>query len=202
MGRKKLQKKLSKNNNTTEVVKESSDNSLKNFVYILAAVLAVTGALFLTLYTFMDEPVPPAKPVTVQEKLQSDKILAQDTLSQNNDNYVVYYVNGEEGLDGLDRYYKALASGKAQLPVYVVDMQEAINASHLVDDSEEVEKYGERRAPAVIKYNKDPKNVEDIEVYNFPTVIHVSEKAIAGYYEKDEIFKALGINDQTQSGSQ
>ncbi len=194
MGRKELKKKLSKKVELIGEDKSLEDNPLKSFIYIVGTMLVVVGVGFFILKVVMSDDnidVP-----TIEEMVQEDKILAQDTTKQVSSEYVVFYVSDDQGLEQLSRYYDLLNSNRATLPAYVVDMQEAINAKHLVDDSDEVAKYGDL-APNVIEYNKEPETDEDIEVYNFPTVIHVSAGEIVGYYENDEVFEKLGLNEET-----
>lgn len=194
MGRKELKKKLSKKVELIGEDKSLEDNPLKSFIYIVGTMLVVVGVGFFILKFVMSDDnidIP-----TIEELVQEDKILAQDTTKQVSSEYVVFYVSDDQGLDQLSRYYDLLNSNRATLPAYVVDMQEAINAKHLVDDSDEVAKYGDL-APNVIEYNKEPETDEDIEVYNFPTVIHVSAGEIVGYYENDEVFEKLGLNEET-----
>ncbi len=197
MGKKSLKRKLNKSGKAVEQIKDvnTSENEVKSFVYILCSVLVFIGVgYFILTLTMKEEEVIDNTP-TIQERMQSDKILGQDVLGQQPGEYVVFYVNGDEGLDQLDRYYDAFVTGRTQLPVYVVDMQESVNATYLVDDTEVVEKYGDF-APEVIEYNKDPEKLDEIEVYNFPTVIHVKDASISGYYEGDMIFDVLGLNEQ------
>ncbi len=198
MGKKRLKRKLNKHDKVIDQVSNGSENQVKNFVYILGSILLVVGVLYFILSLTMKEPkeVIDNTP-TVEEKMQDDKILGQDLLKQDSSDYVVFYVNGDEGLDELDRYYDAFVSGKTQLPVFVVDLNESVNSRYLVDDSELVEKYGKFAAEAV-EYEKDPKKLKEVEVYNFPTVIRVTDGKINGYHENESIFDVLGLNEENQ----
>ncbi|MFV0425350.1 MAG: hypothetical protein ACK5K7_07350 [Bacilli bacterium] len=197
MGRKKIKKNFSNNTINNDVKHNSNqDDTLKNFIKILVGVSAILGVIFLVLNTFMDEDTTDSEAVDYTNNLGYSKILAQDTFNKPEDDYVVFFINGEEGKDEVNSYFEALSTGSVTRKVYVVDMAEQINSSYLVDDSEEVDKYGDF---ATVEYNKTPASADDLEVYNFPTVIHVTSGSLTAFYEGDEFYEPLGVTNPNAS---
>ncbi len=194
MSRKKMRKNFA--NKTVEVSEDlnaNKDNSLQTFIKILIAVSAVLLITFGILNTFMKvEEVPVVEETDYTDNLGYNKILAQDIFDKQEEEYLVFFTNGEEGKEEVNAYYDALANGTPNPKIYVVDMAEQVNASYLVDDSEEVEEFG---TYASVEYNKEPASIEELEVYKFPTVIHLTDGEVVGYYENSEFYDVFGVTN-------
>lgn len=200
MGRKNIRKNLvDKTINDKVETGASSDNVMNVFIKTLVGVLAVIGVVYFVLNTFMEkEEDVNVDPVDYTEELGYSKILAQDTFNKPEDDYVVFFMNGEEGKDEVNNYFASLAQGTLAPKIYVVDMAEQVNSHYLFDNSEAEEKYGRY---ATADYNKTPSNIDELEVYNFPTVIRVTGGQFVAYYEGDEFYDALGIANPSSSTS-
>lgn len=198
MGKKKIKKNLAKktiNNNVG--ANEGSASFLKKFGITLGSVLVIMSLIFVILNTFMEKPEEET-PIDYTENLGYNKILAQDTFDMPSEEYVVFFINGEEGKDEVNEYYTALSEGKASTKLYVVDMAEEMNATHRVDDTKHLEQYGDFKE---VEYNKEPTSSSEVEIYEYPTVIHISGGQMLGYYVGDEFYEPFGLenpNAQTQ----
>lgn len=194
MSRKKIKKNFANKTINTDVSDNSKqDDFLKQFGKTLVGVLAVLVLIFAVLNTFMDkEEDEVVEDVDYTEDLGYNKILAQDTFSKSDEDYVVFFINGDEGKDEVNAYFKSLADGVMAPKIYVVDMGESVNSKYLVDDTELREKYGDN---AVVEYEKEPSKIEELEIYNFPTVLHITKGKFNAYYEGNEFYEPLGITD-------
>ncbi len=203
MGKKQIKKRLKEKELEENVTSKPERSEAKKFGITLGFVLGIFGITLLILNIFMDEVeelIDNETGTPVEERVSNNRILAQDTFDQKAEEYVVFYVNGEEGLDELTNYYSSLDLGVATGPLYIVDMAEAINGTHLVDDSAEVEDHG-KYASSYVEYNKEPTKSSEVEVYNFPTVMHIQSGELLGYYEGSEFYEPLGVtNPDAQTG--
>lgn len=203
MGRKKIKKNFANKTINEKITNSNENDTMKNFGKVLVGVLVVFVMVFLVLNTFMDDPKKDDAVVDYTDNLGYNKILAQDTFNKKDSDYVVFFINGEEGKDEVNAYFQALEGGSALPKIYVVDMAESVNAKYLVDDTEEVDKYG---TYATVEYDKEPASINELQIYEFPTVIRVSNGNFQAYYEGDEFYEPLGITNpnasQTQQGYQ
>lgn len=192
MGKKTLKKKLEKNTLDNSVtINEGASDGAKKFGITLISVLVIFSLIFVVLNKFIEKKED-EKPVDYTEKLGYSKIMAQDTFDMPLDEYVVFFINGDEGKDEVNAYFQALSEGKVSKKVYVVDMAEKVNSSHIADDSEHVEKYGEY---SQFVYNKVPTNSSEVQIYEYPTVIDISSGMLAGFYVGDEFYEPLGLEN-------
>ncbi len=202
MGKRKIKKQNKNHLNEKTIdnkVAGNSEGSMNTFWKIAVGVIAVLTMVFFVLDAFMNDDDEAVEEPAFTENLGYSKILAQDTFDKPENDYVVFFINGEEGEEEVNEYYSALQLGTATKKMYVVDMSEQVNSSYLVDDTEEREKYGDY---AKIEYNKSPKNVGELEIYNFPTVINVIDGSASGYFEGDQFYDGLGVPNPDQQQQQ
>ncbi|MFV0498797.1 MAG: hypothetical protein ACK5NF_02030 [Bacilli bacterium] len=191
MGRKKIKKHLIDTQEELNIKESRSDDLLKRFIKILMITIGCSLAVFLILNTFMKEDSE-EKETKYTDDLGYGKILAQDVFDKPESDYVVFFINGEEGTDEVNDYYESLSLGVVSSKIYVVDMAEKINSKYLVDDSEAVKKYG---ANANVEYSKAPASLEELEIYKYPTVIRIVDGQFSAFYEGDEFYDALGVTN-------
>ncbi len=195
MSRKKIRKNFANKTINPDVGTENKqDDFLKQFGKTLAGVLAILLIIFAVLNTFMDNDTEEdiVEDIDYTEELGYNKILAQDAFDKSDEEYVVFFINGEEGKDEVNDYFKSLSEGVFAPKVYVVDMAESVNSKYLVDDSELKEKYGDN---ATVEYEKEPSKIEELEVYNFPTILHITDGEFTAFYEGDAFYEAFGITN-------
>lgn len=194
MGRKELRKRLNKEPKETishdKLDQHHEDTNLhKTGIIILVIMVLVFGVTYGITRALMNDP----KEDVVEDKdveRNYSYILAQDFFDRPTSNYVVFFVNGEEGMSQLDDYHDAFVSGQILPAYYIVNMAEQVNSSYLVDDTEIKELQGDSGVP---EYNKKPTGPKNLEIYNFPTVVHVNGGKVEGYYENDEFYEEFEI---------
>lgn len=206
MGKRKIKKNL-ENKSTVDISKQetTSENMYKSFFIIIAAIIVIFGGTYGLMAIFMEDEQDDITETEEYDYLSNigyENILAQDSFDQKDDDYVVIFVNGEEGKTEANRYFgaKSMDFESKIPPAYIVTMNEKVNKKYMFDNSEEEEKYG---IYASSNYNKEPKSVKDLEINEFPTMIRITKGKFAGYYEGDEFYEEFDItNPDDESNAQ
>ena len=148
----------------------TTDGNLTDKLLIAGCVLLFIVAFYvLTLYITGKNSDDTNKEEEKTVEISSDKIILGRSLSMGKgDYYVVYYENSNSTIEEIINNYGG------ELPLYKVDMSSAFNKKYATD--------GES--------NKNPSKTSEFKI-NGPTLIKVSNKKVAEYYEGEDTIRTI-----------
>ena len=169
--RRKQAKKEGKSLVREEIIEK---NPIKKFITITCILLIIMAAIYLATSLFITKELDwfdkKEDEETKEEETVSDSILASAIFKQKEEEYYVYFYEFNEKDTTVTEYVNNRLSGQK---VYKVNTESAMNAKYVSDTS-----------------NKKAQTLEELKV-KAPTVIKISNKKIAKYYEANEIINNL-----------
>ena len=152
-----------------KITVEEKANYFK-FVTTLAILLLAFVVTYFLIGLFYTKEIDFNKKDDKKEEvtIDNDTIMLSQLLEQSNENYYVLIYDVSDKTSSIDSWLSVYKSKSEALNVYKVDSNKKFNAKYLSDES-----------------NPNPTGLSDLKV-KAPTLIKVSNKAIAEYIEGEE----------------
>ena len=167
-----MAKKKSNNEKRIEKEIENTGDITKQTIKYLLAVLIFLGVFYLLTLGFQ-KLGKRVKPITIEEDIQYEEILAGETFSVNDkEYYVIYYDKNKDDGTYSDLISKYLEKEK-HLNVYSVDLDEALNSKYKSEST-----------------NYNPKDASEIRVSE-DVLFHIKDKKLVKVYSKKDISNVL-----------
>lgn len=170
MGREMNRRENRKNKNKVVHKQEVLDTSIKGrtvlevvlFCLLLLVVLWYVVAVFITKEIDISWGNNANEAESTDASGVSNRILASTTFDQNEEVYLVYYYDFNEG----DEAVASAISGFAETKIYRVDTSSSLNQKYVTEEAG----------------NSSVTGISDLKVKN-PTLIEVTNDSVTGYYE-------------------
>lgn len=182
------------------------DNKTKTVITTFIAVIAVSLLGYAIVYAYTNKDNTANEDVIENAVVESDvnvfatdvdgnKIAAEETFNQVEDDYIVFFVTEDTKAvydDFVDLNGKT-AEG-SNVTYYYVNMDEKINEAYLYDWEAHREEYGDI---ASAKNSSYPKSIEELQIADLPSAIRITNGQINTFYQGQSRVESIYTSSQT-----
>ena len=170
MNRKQTLKKLKKDKKSRNSNIESDTNYFNRFVMTMGLLLAVLIVGYLLIGIFVNGTIFNNKEEEKEEVvINNEYILAGQIFDQKEEAYYVLVYNKNEKNQFIDSWKGKYSGTTDALPIYIVDISNALNNSFIVEKDS----------------NPNPTGYDDLKIKS-PTLLKIENKAVVEYVEGSE----------------